>query len=165
MVAPAMVSFEGLMSERMLKHKARFDLLSGIAKWLPYLLGLYLLIKIGDLVVRNAITAAFTISPQSISWWLEMLIGVVTPLILFVSPKIVKTRKGLLWGSTLVIIGLVWNRLNVAVVGMKVENWETYYPFWTEIFITIGVIAIGLIVFKWAVENLPIYEHETATAL
>jgi formate dehydrogenase iron-sulfur subunit len=165
MVAPAMVSFEGLMSEKVLKHKARFDLLSGIAKWMPYLLGLYLLIKIGDLVVRNAFAAAFTLNPQSVSWWLEILIGVVTPLILFVSPKVIRTRKGLLWGSTLVIIGLVWNRLNVAVVGMKVENWETYYPFWTEIFITVGVIAIGLIVFKWAVENLPIYEHETATVL
>lgn len=160
MVAPAMVTFESLMSEKILKHKARFDLLSDLAGWMPYLLSLYLLIKIADLLGRNAALQTFTMSPQTISWWLEITIGVVLPLILFLSPEIIKTKSGLLWSSTLVIIGLVWNRINVAIVGVIVEKWETYYPYWIEIFISIGVVAIGLIVFKWAVENLPVYEHE-----
>jgi len=160
MAAPAMVTFESLMSEKILKHKSRFDLLSDLAGWMPYLLGFYLLIKIADLLGRNVALQTFTMSPQTISWWLEITIGVVLPLILFLSSEIVKTKGGLLWASTLVIIGLVWNRINVAIVGVKVEKWETYYPYWIELFITIGVVAIGLIVFKWAVINLPIYEHE-----
>jgi len=165
MVAPAMVTFESLMSEKVLKHKARFDLLSDLARWMPYLLSLYLLLKVGDLVGRNAVLAAFTVNAQSVSWWIEITIGIILPLILFLTPEIIKTKSGLLWASTLVIIGLVWNRINVAIVGVIVEDWETYYPFWTEIFITIGVVAIGLIVFKWAIENLPIYEHETVLAV
>lgn len=160
MVAPAMVTFESLMSEKVLNHKARFDLLSDIARWMPYLLSFYLLFKVADLVGRNVALQTFTMSPQAVSWWLEILIGVIVPLILFLTPEIIKTKNGLLWASTLVIIGLVWNRINVAIVGVIVEKWETYYPFWTEIFISIGVVAIGLIVFKWAIENLPIYEHE-----
>lgn len=164
MVGPAMVIFEALMSEKILKHKARFDLLSDLARWMPYLLSLYLLLKVGDLVGRHAVLAVFAVNAQSVSWWLEITIGVILPLILFLTPDIIKARSGLLWASTLVIIGLVWNRINVAIVGIIVEKWESYYPFWTEIFITIGVISIGLIVFKWAVENLPIYEHETAAA-
>ena len=160
MAAPAMVTFEALMSEKILKHKARFDLLSDLAGWMPYLLGFYLLIKIADLLGRNVALQTFTMSPQTISWWLEITIGVILPLILFLSPEIIKTKGGLLWASTLVIVGLVWNRINVAIVGVIVEKWETYYPYWIELFITIGVVAIGLIVFKWAVENLPIYEHD-----
>ena len=160
MAAPAMVIFESLMSEKILKHKSRFDLLSDLAGWMPYLLGFYLLIKIADLLGRNAALQTFTMSPQTISWWLEITIGVILPLILFLSPEIIKTKGGLLWASTLVIVGLVWNRINVAIVGVIVEKWETYYPYWIELFITIGVVAIGLIVFKWAVENLPIYEHD-----
>jgi formate dehydrogenase iron-sulfur subunit len=160
MVAPAMVTFESLMSEKILKHKARFDLLSDLAGWMPYLLSLYLLIKIADLLGRNVALQTFTMSPQTISWWLEIIIGVILPLILFLSPEIIKTKSGLLWASTLVIIGLIWNRINVAIVGVIVEKWETYYPYWIELFISIGVVAIGLIVFKWAVENLPIYEHD-----
>lgn len=158
--APAMVTFESLMSEKILKHKARFDLLSDLAKWMPYLLSFYLLIKVGDIVGRHATIHAFTMSPQSISWWLEVLIGVIFPLILYLSPEIIRNKNGLLGASIFVIIGLIWNRINVAVVGIIVEKWESYYPFWVEIFISIGVVALGLIVFKWAVENLPIYEHE-----
>jgi formate dehydrogenase iron-sulfur subunit len=165
MVGPAMVTFEALMSEKILKHKARFDLLSDLARWMPYLLGFYLLVKVADLLGRNAALQAFVMSSQSISWWLEILIGVILPLILFLSPEIIKTKNGLLWASTLVIIGLIWNRINVAIVGVIVEKWESYYPFWVEIFISIGVVAIGLIVFKWAIENLPIYEHEKLSTL
>lgn len=165
MTAPAMVMFESLMSEKILKHKARFDLVSDLAKWMPYLLSLYLLLKVGDLVGRNAVLAAFAVNVQTISWWIEITLGVILPLVLFLTPDIIKIKSGLLWTSALVIIGLVWNRINVAIVGIIVEKWESYYPYWTEIFITIGVVAIGLIVFKWAVENLPIYEHETLSTL
>lgn len=160
MVAPAMVTFESLMSEKVLKHKARFDLLSDLARWMPYLLCLYLLLKIGDLVGRNAVLAVFSVNLQSVSWWIEITIGLILPITLFLTPDIIKTRSGLLWASSLVIIGLIWNRINVAIVGIIVEKWDSYSPYWTEIFITIGVINIGLIVFKWAVENLPIYEHD-----
>ena len=120
MTAPAMVTFEALMSEKILKHKSRFDLLSDLAGWMPYLIGLYLLIKIADLLGRNVALQTFTMSPQTISWWLEITIGVILPLILFLSPEIIKTKGGLLWASTLVMIGLVWNRINVAIVGVIV---------------------------------------------
>lgn len=163
MAAPAMVIFESLMSEKLLKHKSRFDLLSGIAKWVPYLLGFYLIIKIGDLLVRGVLFETAAFSTQAISWWLEVLIGVIIPFIMFAVPNIIKTKSGMLWASTFVIVGLVWNRLNLAIVGNIVEGWETYYPLWSEIFISIGVVAIGLIVFRCAVENLPIYEHKIAS--
>lgn len=162
MAAPAMVIFESLMSEKLLKHKSRFDLLSGIAKWIPYLLGFYLMIKISDLVVRGVILETTTFSTQAVSWWLEVLIGVIIPFVMFIVPNTIKTKSGMLWASTFVIVGLVWNRLNLAIVGNTVEGWETYYPLWSEVFISIGVVAIGLIVFRWAVENLPIYEHKIA---
>lgn len=161
MAAPAMITFESLVSEKILKHKSRFDLLSNIAKWMPYLLGFYLLFKAGDIISRDAVFAMFTFNAQSLSWWLEILIGVVIPLLLYLTPNIIKTKNGLLWASTLVIIGLVWNRINVAIVGINVDKWETYYPLWTELFITIGVVSMGLIIFQWAVENLPVYEDKT----
>lgn len=161
MTAPAMVSFETLMSEKTLGHKAHFNLLTSLVKVMPYLLSFYLLLKIADLVVRGAVINAFMLNWQAFSWWLEITIGVIVPLILFLMPEVRSTRQGIFWSSILVVVGLIWNRLNVSVVGIIVEEWPTYYPLWSEIFITIGIISIGLIVFKWAVENLPIYESET----
>ncbi|MFC1491723.1 NrfD/PsrC family molybdoenzyme membrane anchor subunit [Nitrospinota bacterium] len=164
MVAPAMVIFESLMSERTLGHKARFDLLKELAKAMPYLLGLYLLLKVADLFVRGAMIEAIKFNAQAVSWWLEVSIGIVAPLVLFMSPAAKRSRGRLLWGSVLVVGGLIWNRTNVAVVGIIVREWKTYYPYWAEVFITLGLFSIGLILFSWAVKNLSVYEHEEASA-
>jgi len=164
MVGPAMVMFEALMTEKLLGHKAKFELLQGLAKAMPYLLGIYLLMKVGDVVARGIALETFSPNVTAFSWWIEITVGVILPLILFLNTDFISTRKGLLWSSVFVIVGLIWNRLNVAIVGIKVDAWESYYPFWSEIFISLGVISIGLIVFKWSTENLPIYEHETASA-
>jgi formate dehydrogenase iron-sulfur subunit len=55
------------------------------------------------------------------------------------------------------------NRLNVAVTGITVERWESYYPSIGEILVTIGVVAAGLIAFYLAVKNFAIY-HEPQSA-
>lgn len=160
MVGPAMVIFEALLSERVLGHKAHFDLLTRLAKAMPYLLGFYLLLKVGDIVGRWAVFSAFSLSAQTVSWWLELSVGVILPLVLFLSPDVRNSRSGLLWTSLLVVIGLIWNRINVAMVGVIVKQWETYYPHWIEIFITVGIVSLGLLVFRWVGRNLPVYEGE-----
>jgi len=160
MVGPAMVIFEALLSERVLGHKAHFDLLTRLAKAMPYLLGFYLLLKVGDIVGRWAVINAFSLSAQTVSWWMELSVGVILPLVLFLSPDVRNSRSGLLWTSLLVVIGLIWNRINVAMVGVIVKQWETYYPHWIEIFITVGIVSLGLLVFRWVGRNLPVYEGE-----
>jgi formate dehydrogenase iron-sulfur subunit len=162
LAGPAMVTFESLLSERSLKHPARFDLLQGLSKAMPWLLGLYMMFKLGDVLIRGVVVQSFAWDPQAISWWGEMLVGAIIPFALFLTPEIRQSKAGMLWGSVLVVIGVIWNRLNVAVVGNIVQEWESYYPFWSEIFITIGIVAIGLIVFRWTVNNMPVYEHEPA---
>jgi len=163
MVAPAVVIFESLTSEKTIGHKAPFNLLASLSKSMPYLLGFYLLLKIADLIGSGDVTYVFMLNAQAVSWWLEITLGVIIPLVLYITPEVRNTKGGLLWSSILVIVGLIWNRLNVAVVGFIVEGWKTYYPLWSEIVISIGVISIGIIVFKLAVENLPIYESETTS--
>ncbi|OGL67444.1 MAG: hypothetical protein A3J27_10255 [Candidatus Tectomicrobia bacterium RIFCSPLOWO2_12_FULL_69_37] len=157
MVAPAMVIFESLVTERTLGYKAHLDLLHAAARVMPYLLGVYLFLKLADLVGRGAVPHALALTPQAVSWWMEMGIGAVIPLVLFMTPELIRNRAGLFGTSVLVIAGVVWNRLNVAVVGVIVRPWETYYPYWAEVFITVGIISVGLLAFRWAMRNLPIH--------
>jgi formate dehydrogenase iron-sulfur subunit len=163
MVGATMVIFEALVSSKVTGHRTPFDLLTDLAKAMPYLLGIYLLLKVGDLVARGAVADAFMLNSQAVSWWLEIIIGIVLPLALFLTPEVYLSRHGLLWSSVAVIVGVIWNRINVAVVGVIVREWEVYYPYWTEVFITVGIVAIGLVVFGWCVKNLPIYEAEISS--
>jgi formate dehydrogenase iron-sulfur subunit len=162
LAGPAMIIFESFMSERVLKHEASFDLLQSLSKSMPYLLGGYLAFKIADIVARGVTLEALAVNTQAVSWWGEITVGIMIPLVLFLSPAIRQSKSGLLWSSVLVIIGVIWNRINVAVIGMMVQDWEVYYPLWTEFLISIGIVSIGLIAFRWIVTNMPVYEHEPA---
>jgi len=162
LAGPAMIIFESFMSERVLKHRAFFGLLQSLSKSMPYLLGGYLAFKIADIIARGVALEAFAVNTQAVSWWGEITVGIMIPFVLFLSPVIRQSKSGLLWSSVLVIVGVVWNRINVAVIGMMVQKWETYYPLWTEFLISIGIVSIGLVVFRWIVQNMPVYEHEPA---
>jgi Ni/Fe-hydrogenase subunit HybB-like protein len=161
-VAPAMIIFEALTTEKALGHKANLPLLTSVSKAMPILLTIYLVIRVADLYIRSSAVAALTFSVASVSWWLEISIGIIIPLLLYLTPEIRETRRGLMWSSLFVIAGLIWHRMNVAVVGIKVEAWETYYPLWSEVFVSIGIVAMGILAFRWAMMNLPVAEAHTA---
>ncbi len=155
MVAPAIVLFVAISVDKFWGVKTKFSLLVTVAKAMPLLIGLYLVVKIVDLMARGVIHQAFLGDNQSVSWLLEMIIGVVLPLIIFLLYR--SKQNGMYLASILVIIGLIWNRVNVAVVGIIIPQWETYYPHWAEVFITIGIAAIGLLGFRYATRFFPIY--------
>jgi formate dehydrogenase iron-sulfur subunit len=159
MVAPAMVTFEALTTEKLLDREVKFPLLYSLVRGMPFLLGIYLVIKIADLIHRGVIPEVLDWNVHAASWWLEISIGVILPMALYMSHYFIARPVGLYIASTLVIVGLVWNRINVSIVGMDVDpKWGVYFPHWGEIFITIGVFAMGLLIFKWVLQNLPIHE-------
>ncbi|OFX14807.1 MAG: hypothetical protein A2Z18_03580 [Armatimonadetes bacterium RBG_16_58_9] len=157
-VGVAMVIFESTIGSRVFRRPLETDVLVGLGKALPYILTLYLLLKVGDIVARGAVDAAFTLSTQSVTFWIEILVGVALPLTLLMSPEIGRSASGLFWSALCVIAGLVLNRLNVGIIGIKVESWQTYFPSWMEFAISIGIVSAGLILFSLAARHLPIYE-------
>ena len=158
-VGLAMVIFESSIGSKVFRHKLEPGVLAGLGKALPYILSLYLLLKVGDIVARGAVETAFTLSTASVVFWIEIMIGIVLPMALLMSPDIRRSPAGLFWSSLCVIVGLVLNRLNVGLIGIKVESWQSYFPSWMEFAMSIGIIAAGLILFSLAARHLAIYEH------
>ena len=163
-LGPAMVILEGNLSAKAFKREYETGLLSGLARALPFILGIYLIIKVIDLIARGATPHLFASGTQATMFWLELLIGVVVPIVLLINKEIYTTRKGQLWGAICVVLGIVLNRINVSVVGIKVEKWETYYPAIGEIAVTVGLVSLGLAAFYFVAKYFPVY-HEAQTAL
>ncbi len=160
LVGPAMVVFESLSSEKVTGHEPDMGALISLSKAMPFLLTVYMVLKFSDLFFRGDIVQAFIVNNQSISWWMEMIVGVFLPLILYLHPTYCSQKGGLLLTSSLVVTGLIWNRINVSIVGIQVgSRWGTYYPHWNEIFITIGIFAAGLLVFKALSNQLILSKH------
>ncbi len=158
MVGPAMVIFEGLLSAKIYKRRPELDLLSGLAKVMPFLLGIYLIVRIITLAIQGGIGAAFAFDTQSLMFLLEIVVGAIIPLVIFSMKDVARTEKGLFWGSLCTVIGVFLHRLNVSIIGLAPAGWETYRPAWGEYMVSLGVVAAGLLLFGYIVRNFPIYE-------
>jgi Ni/Fe-hydrogenase subunit HybB-like protein len=159
-VGLAMVIFETTLSTRAFGHKLDIGILGGLGKAVPYVLGLYLLLKLVDLGVSGELGLLVTAYPQNLLWWGEMIIGVILPIALFSMPAIRKSRKGIFWSAMLVILGLVINRFNVSMLALEMRPGYEYYPHWMEFAISIGLIVVALIVFQIAIRLLPLTHLE-----
>ncbi|MDY6853589.1 MAG: Ni/Fe-hydrogenase cytochrome b subunit [Thermodesulfobacteriota bacterium] len=158
MVGPAMVIFEAICCDRFLGHRANFGLLQGLSKTLPFFLGIYLITQISDIMARGALREVFQVSIPSVSWWLEVSIGIIIPILLFIS-GFTKREGGLFLAVFIVAAGVVWNRVNVSIVGIETNaSWEAYFPRWSEFFITIGILSGGLLAYRWFTDNLSLRE-------
>ena len=159
-VGLAMVIFESNLNTRVFGHKLDIDVLSGLARAIPYILGFYLLLKLIDLMVAGEIGLIFSAYPQSLLWWGEIVIGVILPIILFSMPSVRQNRNAMFWTSVLVIIGLVLNRFNVSMLALSAPAGTVYFPHWMEFAISIGLIADALLIIWLAHRFLPIDSHE-----
>jgi len=161
-VGPAMVIFESTLSTRAFGHKLDLDVLSGLARAIPYILGLYLLLKVIDLMAVGEIGLIFLAYPQNLLWWGEIIVGVVLQIILFSMPGVRQNRNAVFWSSVLVIIGLVLNRFNVSMLALGMRPGTIYFPHWMELAISVGLVADALLVILLAHRLLPIVSHGEA---
>jgi Ni/Fe-hydrogenase subunit HybB-like protein len=163
-VGPAMVIFESTLSTRVFGHKLDTSVLSGLARAIPYILGIYLLLKLIDLMVAGEIGLIFTAYPQNLLWWAEIIIGVISPIILFSLPELRQNRNAVFWTSVLVIVGLVINRFNVSMLALSMRPGYSYFPHWMEFAISAGLVADALLVIWLAHRFLPIAHHEESVS-
>ena len=101
----------------------------------------------------------FTASWLAISFWVEIIFGLMLPFVLLMMPEVRESRRGLATACTLIIAGVLLHRLNVAVIGLSARHWETYFPSFGEVGITLGITAAAIFVFGWLVRILPIHEE------
>jgi len=156
MVAPAVVILESTVSAWAFRLKDEGRLLRTLARGMPYAIGLYLALRVGDILLRGEAFRAVTFSFSAGWWWLEMLL-LLGALVLFLTPSPTPTRGSLQVPAVLTVGGLVAHRVGVSLVGISVEGAPRYVPALSEILITAGLLALGLLAFRFAVGFLPVY--------
>jgi Ni/Fe-hydrogenase subunit HybB-like protein len=164
-VGPAMVIFETTLSSRAFGHKLPMDILNGLGRAIPYILGIYLLLKLMDLTARGGIGLIFTAYPQNLLWWGEIIIGVILPIILFSITSVRQSREGVFWSAVLVVLGLIFNRFNVSMLALAMRPGFTYFPHWMEIAISAALIADAMLVIWLAYRFLPMTHPEEASEI
>ena len=142
-----MVIFESIIAAKSFGRRPEMEVLTPLARYMPALIGLYLAAKLGDMIVRGTYVYLLEGTFQTNAFLVELLFGVCLPFVLLLFRRVRESAGWLFFTSTLFILGVLLNRINVFVVSYTspyIVN--RYFPAIGEIFITAGMIA-GLMFF------------------
>ena len=152
-----MVIAESLSASRSFGLKPETEVLSSLSRFIAPLLGIYLLGKLGDIVIRETFVYLTEFNSISILFGIEIIVGVVVPLRMFLSADVRKSPTGLFIASMLVIFGVLMNRFNNFVTAYNPPYaLEAYFPSVGEIFVTLGFVAIEILLYRLFVIIFPV---------
>jgi Ni/Fe-hydrogenase subunit HybB-like protein len=152
----AMAIFVAVVSFRAFRHRLEFGLLTDLARIVSMMLGVYLVLKVGDLILAGEIGLIFSPGWPGLLFLAEMVIGVIVPMVLFGRRKVRESGSGLVWGAACVLVGLALNRTSVALLAQSAPAGAAYFPHWIEIAIVVAAIAAGVLIFALAARFLPV---------
>jgi len=169
-VGLSMIILESSLSSRYFKRGLETHLLAKLAKALPIVLGVYLVLKFGELAIAGDLGYLFTSGVMSILFWAEILIGVVIPMIWFSVKKNQTSPSGLLTGAVITLLGLILNRFNVSWFAVQhldplfyvptfMGNVD-YFPTLPEVAVSIGIFSAGIMAFGLLAKYFPVFEAE-----
>jgi Ni/Fe-hydrogenase subunit HybB-like protein len=166
----AMTIFESSMSSRYFKRGLETHLLAKLAGIIPYVLGLYLVMKFVQLMLEGKVALLFSSSSMSLLFWAEILLGVLIPIGMFSFKQVRQSSGGLLAGAIITLLGMILNRFNVSWLAVKhadplyyvptFMNKVHYFPSLPEVAISIGIFSAGILAFGLAAKYLPVFEEE-----
>lgn len=163
----SMVIFEGTLSHRSLhrmmdkEYLARHDdVVFGFARACSFVLFGYFAIKMIGVAYDN--NWGYLASGYGVMFLVEMLCFVALPSFLYAIGAREKNAKLVKWTSLLTVLGIVFNRFNVSIFAFNyhLPAAERYVPSWMEILISVFIVTLGVVVFKFISTRMPVfYEH------
>jgi Ni/Fe-hydrogenase subunit HybB-like protein len=159
----SMVIFESTLSYRFFAHKMdeahlkeKDDIALGFGKAASYVIAGYIAIRLMGIGAENDWRWLGTSYGL---WYLVELFGFFgVACLLFAIGAREKNLKLIRWTAVWSVLGVVINRFNVSLIAF---NWhlpaaDRYFPSWMEIAISVFIVTLGLIAFRFIVSRMPI---------
>lgn len=160
----SMVIVESTLSHRIFngqsgpEHAARLERLTlGLGKAASLVLFPYFWLKVIGVVHGNNWDLLNT--PLGRWFSVEMMVLVLLPCFLFLWGAQTRNVSLVRLTAVLTVIGIIINRLNVSIIAFNWDAAERYVPRWTEVAITLAIVTVGLLTFRWIVNRMPVLQE------
>jgi Ni/Fe-hydrogenase subunit HybB-like protein len=162
-----MVIFEGTLSYRFFADKLdeahlreKDDIALGFGKAASYVIAGYIAIQLMGI---GADDEWHLLGTGYGLWYLVELLGFfgVACLCFAIGAREKKVQL-IRWTAAWAVLGVIVNRFNVSLVAFNyhLPSSDRYFPSWMEIAISVFLVTLGLIAFRFIVNRMPIlYEH------
>jgi len=166
----AMTILESSLSARYFQRELETRLLEKLARGLPFVLALYLVMRFLQLTLEGKLSLLFTSGTMSVLFWAEIIIGVLVPMAWFSVKVNRNSAGGLLTGAVITLLGMILDRFNVSWFAIKhydpltyiptFMSKVTYLPSLSEVAVSVGIFSAGIMAFGLAIKYLPVFESE-----
>ncbi len=160
-VGLAMTIFESWHSSREFGRALELPLLASLGRVLAVAMSVYLWIRFLDLAHRHAFALLARNRPETWLFALEIALAIVPTVLLY--QRKVRMRPGALYAcAVMVVFSVIANRLNVGTTGLEAGSGTHYTPKWSEVAVTLSIVAAGFAIFRMVAGYFPIFEAQTA---
>jgi Ni/Fe-hydrogenase subunit HybB-like protein len=162
-VGLAMTIFESWHSSRAFGRALELPLLASMGRVLAVLMSVYLWLRFVDLGRRGVLGLVARNRSETWLFLLEIALLLAPTVLLF--QRRVRMRPGALYAcAVMVVFGFIANRLNVGVTALEAGSGTHYLPKWSEVAVTLSIVAIGFAIFRLIAQHFPIFEAHTPVA-
>ncbi len=151
----AVVVFESTLSSFFLKRPYETEMLGSLAKIMAYITIGFLAIRLLDLLYRGAFGLAFTSGWLSFFFWLEIVLFVASAA-MALSPAVRANPGRLFQMAMLMLIAGGLYRFDTYLVAFNPGPGWSYFPAVPELFITIGIVALEIMIYIVFIKRFPI---------
>ena len=153
----AMVVVESWFSRRVFGKPIETHLLARLSRVSVVVLALFLTLRLRDLAARDAFSSLFPLTFVSWMFLAELGLGVVLPMVLLASARFRESPRRLAMAQGVVVLGFIIHRLNVSVTAVEAATGQTYLPSLPEFTLSVGIVALGMLIFCLACLYLPVF--------
>ncbi len=151
----SIVVFESLFVSVNLQRPFETPLLSKIGKIIANLIVAYLIVRLIDLIWRGALGDIFNGDLKSIMFVIENILYIYPVVILYSIRKRQSKRYLYLSATSMLLAGILY-RFNTYLIGFDPGGGYHYFPAAQEILITVGIIAMEIILYLIFIKRLPV---------
>jgi Ni/Fe-hydrogenase subunit HybB-like protein len=95
------------------------------------------------------------------AWFLVEVLGfVLLPALLFAYGARNGMVKLVRFAGLIGVLGIVLNRVNVSMIALNWNAPTRYVPSWMEIWVSVMLVTIGVLAFRWVVNRMPILRED-----
>lgn len=151
----AVVVLEGMMTRTAFGRLRETPVQAGLTQAAIVVMGLYVVVRFADIIVRGQIGEALTLTPMSILFWTEMALFVVA-LILLIQRSERYNRGHLFRAAAFMVLAGTLYRFSTFMIAFSPGDGWSYFPAIPELMITVGLTAGEIMAYIYIVKRFPI---------
>jgi Ni/Fe-hydrogenase subunit HybB-like protein len=153
-----MVMTESRWSSWVFRRKGEWPLLGGLSRAAVPVLGLYLVLRFGDLAWRSQLHLVVVPSWMTVLFWVEIGLSALVPMALFSLPGLRGRPAAITFGAASGVVGFVLHRVDVGGLSHVSFTGQGYLPALTEVVVSVGLVSAMALIFLFFVERFPVWE-------